>query len=403
MRSARILKQRIAWREFAPALIIVVNSLVWTTLTYSVFIDTISKLSATTPEKLVIFSVYFAGVACSAILGAMFFPRARGTNLVLWMLTGTATTVLLTAIANDATLVNIIISLFFGLSVGAGLPSCLAFFADVTHVENRGTHGGIAWSAVGFGILALALLTSSLDHVLTLTTLATWRAIGLVAFFLSRNKAKVREMRSPSYRSILTRRDVVLYMLPWIMFSLVNFAEAAILERALGEFYALVGFVEFALTGFFAIVAGILADIVGRKRIIIVGFIMLGIEYAMLSLFSGMTISWYLFTILDAFAWGMFASVFFMTLWGDLAEDQQKEKYYALGGLTYILAGFLPIIISPYVGKETVTAFSLASFFLFLAVLPMIYAPETLPEKRIKEMELKSYVEKAKKAREKIT
>jgi hypothetical protein len=30
-----------------------------------------------------------------------------------------------------------------------------------------------------------------------------------------------------------------------------------------------------------------------------------------------------------------------------------------------------------------------------------MYAPETLPEKRIKDRELKSYVEKAKKAKEK--
>jgi hypothetical protein len=32
-----------------------------------------------------------------------------------------------------------------------------------------------------------------------------------------------------------------------------------------------------------------------------------------------------------------------------------------------------------------------------LAVLPLIYAPETLPEKTMKDRELKSYIEKAKK------
>jgi hypothetical protein len=38
---------------------------------------------------------------------------------------------------------------------------------------------------------------------------------------------------------------------------------------------------------------------------------------------------------------------------------------------------------------------------LFLAVLPLLYAPETLPEKKIRDKELKSYIEKAKKAKEK--
>jgi hypothetical protein len=42
---------------------------------------------------------------------------------------------------------------------------------------------------------------------------------------------------------------------------------------------------------------------------------------------------------------------------------------------------------------QTATAFSWASFFLFLAVLPSIYALETLPEKTIKERELKECVE----------
>jgi hypothetical protein len=47
--------------------------------------------------------------------------------------------------------------------------------------------------------------------------------------------------------------------------------------------------------------------------------------------------------------------------------------------------------------------FSVASFFLFLAVIPLMFAPETLPEKTLKERELKQYVEKAKKTKEKYT
>jgi hypothetical protein len=47
------------------------------------------------------------------------------------------------------------------------------------------------------------------------------------------------------------------------------------------------------------------------------------------------------------------------------------------------------------------TAFSLASFFLFVAVLPLMYAPETLPEKKIKDRELRDYLEKAKRTKDK--
>ena len=72
----------------------------------------------------------------------------------------------------------------------------------------------------------------------------------------------------------------------------------------------------------------------------------------------------------DGAAWGMFAAVFFMTLWGDLSEGFQEEKYYVLGGLPYLLAGFLPILITPFVDSiQPYEAFTVASFFLFVAVI----------------------------------
>jgi hypothetical protein len=55
----------------------------------------------------------------------------------------------------------------------------------------------------------------------------------------------------------------------------------------------------------------------------------------------------------------------------------------------------------PYISIEPYAAFSFASFFLFLAVLPLMYAPETLPQKNIEQRQLKGYIEKAKKVSEK--
>jgi hypothetical protein len=89
-------------------------------------------------------------------------------------------------------------------------------------------------------------------------------------------------------------------------------------------------------------------------------------------------------------------------MWGDLAGNNQKEKYYLFGGLSYLLAGFVSVVVTPFLDViQATAAFSLASFFLFLAVLPLMYAPETLPEKEIKDRELRDYLEKAKKVKEK--
>jgi len=399
MHQARIFKTRVPVKNFAPALFLVLNSLVWHTLTYSL-------LSSYVKQDLLILGGYYAGFAFAAILGASLFRRSRETCLSLWTLLGGAMTALLPAIIGNSVPINILISLLFGASAGVGLPSCLAYFADATDIENRGTYGGIAWGTVGFGVLALVLLTSSLDTAQTFEVLALWRFLGFVAFFcLSRVRGKISLVSAvPSYRLIFGRRDMLLYLLPWVMFSLVNFAEAPILSHSLGSNATFAGFVEFAISGFFAVVGGILADIVGRKRVIITGFVILGIEYAVFGLFSTTPAIWYVYTVFDGIAWGMFAAVFFMTIWGDLAGNNQKEKYYLLGGLPYHLAVFLSELVTPFLGViQAAAAFSLASFFLFLAVLPLMYAPETLPEKRIREREVKEYIKKAKKTKEKYT
>lgn len=404
MSTRKFLEVRVPWKQIAPASILVFNSLVWFALIYPLFSDSVSKLALPMPETLVIYGMYYGGIALSAFIGASLFPRNRENYLLLWMLFGTAMTASLTILQNSPLIISLLISLLLGISVGTGLPSSLAYLADTTAVENRGTYGGLTWGAVGFGTLALALAVSALDSFLVFTVLAVWRAVGIILFWASlRLREKLRpSAKVSSYRSILGRREVTLYLLPWIMFSLVNFVESPILGKVFGEFQLLVGFIEFAISGVSAILAGILGDLVGRKRIVITGFVILGIEYAVLGLFSQTQASWYVYTACDGVAWGMFASIFFMTLWGDLAESGRKEKYYVLGGLPYLLAGFLPIVVKPFVEEiETTTAFSLASFFLFLAVLPLMYAPETLPEKKIRERELRDYVEKARKTKEK--
>ncbi len=404
MPVSNVFKTGIQIKQLAPAVALVSSSLVWFTLASVAFGSSVDHLTWSFTVKLTVYGVYYAAFAVSALLGASLFPRSRGTWLISWMVFGVIMTALLPLLNGNSLVLDLFVSLLFGVSVGAGLPSSLAYFADTTVAENRGMSGGVIWGVVGFGVLGLALLTNGLDQLQTFLVLAIWRAAGLAVFFvLSRFWGNVQpSANSSSYRFILRRRDVTLYLLPWIMFCLVNFAESPILGKLFGEFQTFAGFIEFAISGVFAIVGGILADIVGRKRVVITGFVILGIEYAVLSLFSASKASWYVYTTLDGIAWGMFASVFFMTLWGDLAEDSRKEKYYVLGGLAYPLAYFLPVIVKPFAeGIETATAFSLASFFLFLAVLPLMYAPETLPEKKIKEMELKSYAEKAKKMKEK--
>jgi len=400
----RALREKTAWGATAPSIFLVLNSFVWYLLTYVVFNAILNGLSLLETEKLGLFITYNVGVAVAAILGSKFFPRARTKSLDLWLFMGTIATFLLTMVSSDGILADALLAFFFGASIGIGLPSCLSYFADSTSVENRGFVGGIIWSTVGFTVLIFAFLISMLGQWEAIIALTIWRLFGGIGFLiLNRKQAKPATQKSPSYLEVIRKKQILLYLFPWVMFSLINFAEVPLLEKVFGaEFFAFVQLVEWVFVGIVAIVSGIVADIAGRKRVVIAGFVMLGIEYAAMGAFSSSQVALYLFLTLDGITWGLLCPVFFTVIWGDLGENYEKEKYYVLGGVPFLLSNFLTILIRPYAGAiSTTAAFSFASFFLFLAVLPLMYAPETLPEKSIKERELKSYIEKAKKAKEK--
>ncbi len=401
MTSLKVNKPKLAWRAIAPSIILVANSFVWYIFTFMIFSEIIDGPLVPETEKMFLYAAYFVSVAVSAIIGSKFIPRMRLPALSSWPFVGAIATLSLTAISSGNTLFNIILAFFLGASIGIGLPSCLAYFADSTAFENRGLIGGMIWSIVGFTVLIFAFLSTIAGQWEFIATLTIWRCSGCLGFIaLSREHQIVTPQKSLSYLEIIRKREILLYLFPWLMFCVINFAETAILNEVFGNF-DLLSISEFAIIGVVATIAGFFADRVGRKRIVIAGFIMLGIEYAALTFFAN-DAAMYLYLVLDGVTWGFLFSVFFMAIWGDLGENYNKDKYYALGGLPFLLAGFLPILIEPHVDKSYATAaFSLASFFLFLAVLPLMYAPETLPEKKIKERELKGYLEKAKKEAEK--
>jgi len=227
----------------------------------------------------------------------------------------------------------------------------------------------------------------------------------LLLFLLARPKHSHPEEKTINipYSVVLSNRSFLFYFVPWTMFCIVNFlgvpVEINLFGKELGSFMPIA---EYGVGGFIALIGGWFADTVGRKRIIIIGFIMLGIGFAVLGLFPSDVLSWYLYISIDGVAWGIFSLMFYLVIWSELAGKQTKEKYYMLGVLPFLIASYIQILFTPYAKfVEYSAAFSLASFFLFIAVLPLLYAPETLPEKKMELKRLRKFAEEAMKAREK--
>ena len=392
-------------REFLSVFIIIVNAFSWYFPLYLFFQNTLGEFQVESTFLLVVFGVHYALVIGFAIVGTGLVKRvlSRDALLSVWMLVGVIATASMAALEPFSMIYSLLVSSLLGISLGLGFPSCLAYFGDHSIEENRGTLAGITFFASSLSIFFIGLLLSFSSLVVGALILALWRGIGLALFLLTRSREDFPNDNNikVSYRSVLFDRSFLLYLIPWIMFCLINFIENPIIDGFFGkEIAILIPIAEFGIGSFAALIGGWVSDLVGRKRVVIFGFMTLGIGYALLGLFPSIVVSWYLYIILDGVAWGIFLMMFYLVLWAELAGKRIKEKYYLIGALPFLFSSYMQILFTPYAKLVDIsTAFSLASFFLFLAVFPMLLAPETLPEKRIELKRLRKYVEKAREIR----
>lgn len=391
------------------SIMLVTNAFIWYFCTFSILKLIIAELGLNYLNKCLIWTANFGGAAISALIGAAWANKLnkRTQLLIIWVMLGILSSITLTLINFLGTSSALISSFFLGLSFGLGMPECLAHYSNFTTVENRARLGGIIIFLNSAGTFALLTLITMIDNMLTrILILAVWRGLSLPVVRSAKPEENITNKRNPSYSFILKQKSFLLYFVPWIMFSLINSlsvpTQFKILDESLVDFLSLI---EYALAGIFAIVGGFFSDFTGRKRVTILGFVLLGLGYAILGIYPENLFSWYFYTFVDGIAWGTFAAIFLITIWGDLAYDASSEKYYALGGLPYLLSNFLQITLGAYIAEliPVYAIFSFTAFFLFLAVIPLMHAPETLPEKTIREIELRNYIEKAKKIKEKYT
>jgi len=390
-------------RDFFAIFILLLNSFTWYYMTL-ILIDSISSdLNMASLSRALYYTLSFG----SSIIGAVLSDKIRRLQfLKFWIALGVMSSLLPYFIGITTPTHVLAIFSFLGITFGLGMPSCLAYFADYTIVENRGRISGIIFLITNLSALPLSILFMMSDVATSFITLAIWRGLGLILFlFLIYDQKMAIERKRASFTSIFYNRSFVLYVIPWFMFNFINISEKIILKDFFGpDFHSFILMMEPMIGSFSAFAGGLLSDIIGRKKVVIYGFVSLGVAYAIIGIAPRppMLLSWYFYLIVDGVAAGILWVTFILVLWGDLSQLGAREKYYAVGSTPFLMTEIIPLILAPYITTiPAYAAFSLASFFLFLSVLPLMYAPETLPEKKIELRRLRGYVEKAKKIREK--
>lgn len=383
-------------KSFLLLFFLILNSVAWFYLIVAV---TGHAVPAPIPSASSLRWLFYLAAIVSMLIGPIIaekFDRMRFIRF--WIILGIISSLFPLVLPSFGEFEVMTLLIFWGFAFGIGFPSCLALIPLLTSVEKRGRTGGTIFLAT-YVVLFLLIVIMPLDIFSISLMLAVWRGLGLGVFLLHVKIDEAVKLRSVSYLSILRRGKFLLYFLPWLAFCLVNYFGVQILEQSFGQsMTTLILTMEFSVGALCCLIVGWLMDLKGRKSVIIIGLIMLGLGYALLSFFSPSLFAQAFFIIVDSIAFGIFTVAFVFVVWGDMSIGERGEKFYALGSICVPAAVILSIALSPWLKMIDISsAFSLASFFIFLAIIPLFFAPELLPEKVIKEREIRRYVEEAKK------
>lgn len=353
---------------------------------------------------------YFGGIVGSSLIGAVLAKRMRRDHLLLaWVASGFVASSLPIVIYRASWEGMAFVFTILGIAFGFGMPACLSFFIDEIGIERRGQIGGFTFLITSIGAAAVGLLFQGTDIVSCSVILVAWRFGGLLTFCVLCHRDQAlstegleRGAEHAVLASVLRVRAFALYFTSWLMFSLIDsFERVIIIDSVDPNLFGLAVMVDGITSAFSVFLAGILADRIGRKKIVISGFVALGLAYAIVGL-AGFDAFWYLHSIIDGAAVGIFMIAFVLLIWGDLSPPQSREKYYAIGNIPFFASRIIGTPTTPYIADVGIsTSFSLAAFFLFVAVLPLMFAPETLPQEKLEERRLQEYLQKAKRAKEK--
>ena len=368
-------------------------------------ISKISEIGATV-DATVLSLAYCMAIILSAVVGAQFLTKIRRQqNLFLfWLVFGSLVSLLPMATANSP-MFAIATVILMGVSLGMGLPSCLAYFTYSMPIEKRGKAGGTLLMFTFICTPLVANFMFPLDLVMSSMVFSLWRGWSLPFVFKASFKGfeEIPRRGESNFFTVVKNRQLYLYFIAWLMFSFVDGFGSLFLRPHLEGYHYILRVVEPIIAGLSALGAGIMSDWTGRKRVLLFGFISLGLAYATIGIFTPGPILIVLFFIVDGIAIGLLSVVFTIVLWGEVATSD-IEKNYAIGEAPFFLTMIISSLVTPYVDSISGTAsvFSLAAFFLFIAVIPLLYAQETLPQRKIEERQLKIYTEEAMKMRQKI-
>lgn len=346
-------------------------------------------------------ALFLIAIALSAIIGSMICKRWKCNRfLSFWVLFGVLTTIAFAVFKGPT--VSLLLSALAGISFGIGFPSCLAFIADSTAVEERARVSGFTMLITFISIPVVGGVLNAVSVQLGLTAaffvLAAFRATSFFALFTE--TCEISPPKIKTWSTVFTTRGFGLYLLSWLMYmaasSTVVFVSNWLPDVPKPQITDLEN-IALALqslgVAFAALLSGFAADRFGRKNVITFGLASLGIAYMAYGLTRD-PIAYLFAQLFFGASYGIMFSVFFITVIGDFGSIGSRERYYAAGSI-FLFAYFASQLLSGMfiIEDATVVAF-LLGMALFVAILPIQNAPETLPREKIRSRRFREHLKK---------
>ena len=341
-----------------------------------------------------IFGIWFYAVASLfAVVGVIVEKKLnRRLFLILWVALGISSTLSLLFFSGYT--FSVIVSVFFGISLGLGLPSSVAYMADSTDVGERGRVSG----TIVLVSFLLAFITPVLVRLLSLGVVA---AILITAFVRSTSLVSLLFDSFDKTKNDLRTypkagRDFFYYLFPWVIFVFTSGAVFYMIPSTPENQVLQIGSIlRLVFIAVFGLVTGIVADRFGRKRPLIIGLAMFYSSFALVG-FEMSTTTAMIFYLATGVAWGSLLVVF-LSVPGDLSTSSSRAKYYAAGTMLPIIillgvtSGPIPDLLASLAKSPSLVVIN---FALFLTILPIFRAKETLPPDEIKARKIKEHIDK---------
>lgn len=288
-----------------------------------------------------------------------------------------------------------LISVFFGISQ-------LAFYKVFWNSTNSGKRSKIA-GIIGFSAVSLYFITivsASEFNLFENTALGLFLIAGITIGSILSNEGIKKNENTKKVVYYPEKRTIILFAVPWLFFSFLNVTltkNITIVTSALNSSstYLLLYGAQVIGGVLGALIGGYFADRAGRRLTLVFSVALYGVSMAFRG-FTDNNVTLLFSFIGEGLTWGIFLTLYCFIIWGDLSNTENVEKIYAIGLTTFYATACLGVF-NLFANIPVVESTLISCIMIFLAIIPIVLAPELITSDAQEKNKLRKYMETVRK------